>query len=82
MTNSSYSVRAISLVIGLAALLFSSIGYARDSGDIVTDALATELVPGPVTFSVLLPPSYPNAESEFPLLFWLHGGSGSHRALR
>jgi S-formylglutathione hydrolase len=82
MTNTSLSLRAVSLLIGLTAFFLSSPGYAKDGGDIVTDTLATKLVPGPVTFSVLLPPSYPNAESGFPLLFWLHGGSGSHRALR
>ncbi len=34
-----------------------------------------------MTFSVLLPPGYASSEKAYPLLFWLHGGNGDHRAL-
>jgi len=37
--------------------------------------LATELVPSPAKFDVLLPPGYDNIKEPVPLLLWLHGGS-------
>jgi S-formylglutathione hydrolase len=51
--------------------------------ELVTSTLETRLVPSPVTFSVLLPPSYEEeGDRTYPLLLWLHGGSGDHRYLR
>jgi S-formylglutathione hydrolase len=43
--------------------------------------LLTKLVPGPVKYSVLLPVSYTVGEHTYPLLFFLHGGTGDHRIL-
>ena len=40
--------------------------------------LKTELVPSPARYSVLLPPSYESGDKTYPLLFWLHGGSGHY----
>jgi len=48
---------------------------------VTTATIATQLVPSPVTFSVLLPPSYSSGACTYPLLFWLHGGEGDHRYL-
>ena len=48
---------------------------------ITTTTIASQLVPSPVTFSVLLPPSYSSGTLTYPLLFWLHGGEGDHRYL-
>jgi enterochelin esterase-like enzyme/predicted GH43/DUF377 family glycosyl hydrolase len=39
-------------------------------------SLETELVPSPARYSVLLPPGYVSGDGTYPLLFWLHGGSG------
>lgn len=69
------------MAIMLVACFASTCSYGQDADDIVTRTLETELVPSPVTFSVLLPPSYSTSQPSYPLLLWLHGGSGDHRAL-
>jgi len=43
----------------------------------IESELASDLVPSPVAFSVLLPPGYESAQSPVPLLLFLHGGNGS-----
>ena len=45
-------------------------------GENVSMSLETELVPSPARYSILLPPSYESGDKTYPLLFWLHGGSG------
>jgi S-formylglutathione hydrolase len=40
--------------------------------------LATDLVPSPAEFSVLLPDGYEGAKKPFPLMFVLHGGGGDN----
>ncbi len=49
---------------------------------LIETEVASDLVPGPVEFAVLLPPGYEESEEEFPLLFFLHGGNGSREFLR
>ncbi|MEM7363223.1 MAG: alpha/beta hydrolase-fold protein [Pseudomonadota bacterium] len=46
-----------------------------------TSHFETSLVPGPVTYSVLLPPDYDASHEHYALLYWLHGGEGDHRFL-
>ena len=43
--------------------------------------LATDLVPGPVEFYVLLPPGYSETGERYPLVIDLHGGGGSRAIL-
>ena len=38
----------------------------------------TELVPGPVAYSVLLPDDYERSGATYPLFFFLHGGGGDN----
>ena len=81
----SYSRRvwAVVLLSYITALLLVAVPRARADvpEGIVTETLATKLVPGPVTFSVLLPSSYASSGEVYPLLISLHGGDGDHRAL-
>jgi S-formylglutathione hydrolase len=43
--------------------------------------LASDLVPGPVEFYVLLPPGYETSGERYPLVLDLHGGGGSRAVL-
>jgi S-formylglutathione hydrolase len=43
--------------------------------------LASDLVPGPVEFYVLLPPGYDGNAERYPLVIDLHGGGGSRAVL-
>jgi len=46
------------------------------SENIHSATLKTKLVPSPARYTVLLPPGYASSDKSYPLLFWLHGGSG------
>lgn len=49
------------------------------SGKIVTSTLKTDLVAGPVRFSLLLPPGYDgDSAAAYPLVYLLHGGNGDN----
>jgi len=43
-----------------------------------TGEIATRLVPGPVKYTVLLPPGYDPKAEPYPLLLLLHGGNGDN----
>jgi S-formylglutathione hydrolase len=43
-------------------------------GTLLHEELATDLVPGPAKYDVLLPPGYEDLKGPLPLLVWLHGG--------
>lgn len=45
-------------------------------------SLDTDLVPGPVDYSVLLPEEYHEDGDPYPLLLFLHGGNGDHNFLQ
>ncbi|MDE0349332.1 MAG: alpha/beta hydrolase-fold protein [Gammaproteobacteria bacterium] len=65
----------------LFALLAGAGSLAQESV-LLQQGVATELVPGEARFDLLLPPEYaPEREVPYPLLLWLHGGSGGENQL-
>ena len=66
----------------LAAALAAVAASGAQESALTRHALATGLVPGDARFDVLLPPDYAPARTEpYPLLLWLHGGSGGEGQL-
>jgi len=51
------------------------------SGRLLEAELATDLVPSPAQFSVLLPPGYDESPAPLPLCLFLHGGGGNRSFL-
>ena len=73
--------RATARLLALAILLIAPLTWAGECR-IVDLEMASELVPAPVKFSVLLPPDYEKASGPLPLLINLHGGGGSRDMLK
>jgi S-formylglutathione hydrolase len=75
----STSERTFVMLFLIAILASLSASTAEESetpkGTLVHGELATELVPSPAAFDVLLPPGYDDINDPMPLLVWLHGGS-------
>lgn len=44
---------------------------------LIKSEIASDLVPGPVEYAVLLPSGYENSDEKYPLVYLLHGGGGS-----
>lgn len=65
----------VCLRLGLAAG-FILAGVACRASDVQERQVATDLVPSPVAYSVLLPPDYTDSSEQYPLLLFLHGGNG------
>ncbi|MBW1710857.1 MAG: esterase [Deltaproteobacteria bacterium] len=51
------------------------------ASQLIETEAASDLLPGPVEYAVLLPEDYEESEEDFPLLFFLHGGNGSREFL-
>ena len=56
-------------------------GAPAPASELLDRKLASDLVPGPVEFYVLLPPGYNAGGERYPLVLNLHGGRGSRAAL-
>jgi len=68
-------------IIFLAPLLAAFVPCFAMAAEYVEADVSTNLVPGPVLYSVLLPDGYRESEQPFPLLLDLHGGGGDRRYL-
>lgn len=66
----------------LWALLYFAVAARAGESRIVDLEMASDLVPSPVKFSVLLPPDYEKATAPLPLLLNLHGGGGNRDMLK
>lgn len=70
---------SIRLMLTLGALtLGMAAAPAAAQSRLETGELATRLVPGPVKYTVLLPPGYDAKGAPYPLLLLLHGGDGDN----
>ncbi len=73
---------SISFPILALVMAFQLPGDASaQGGELVTTSLTSDLVPGEISVSVLLPPEYLAAADPYPLLLFLHGASGSSEDL-
>ena len=63
------------------ALVLSAMSSAR-ADTFETGELATNLVPSPVSYTVLLPSGYATSNTSYPLFIFLHGGNGDNDFLR
>ena len=71
------------LILGAMSLGMAGVpAAAADGSKLETGELATNLVPGPVKYSVLLPPGYDPSHAPYPLLLLLHGGNGDNGFLK
>jgi len=70
----AWSLALLTLVFGGPAVAGQE-NAGAETGRLINAELATELVPGPAKYDVLLPPGYDKIEEPLPLLLWLHGGS-------
>jgi len=77
------SVKKILPIIGLCLIVVAvATGNNAEAGEtteapkgtLLHEELATDLVPGPAKYDVLLPPGYEDLKGPLPLLVWLHGG--------
>ena len=67
------------LAVASAALDSSSANAAaHNAAKLERKTIATQSVPSPARYAVLLPPSYGSGNKRYPLLLWLHGGNGDH----
>lgn len=71
---------AASLVSALS-LVFIGLAVRAHASELREGTLASDLVPGPVEYSVVLPDGYDAAAEPYPLLLVLHGGGSSHKEL-
>ncbi len=75
------------LLLSIATLGVAAAGAPAQTADgaatsqLLDRKLASELVPGPVEFYVLLPPGYNETGERYPLVLDLHGGGGSRAVL-
>ena len=65
----------------IAAVIVSAAG-GGEASEYIEARLETNLMPGPVEYSVLLPDGYGPRAEPFPLLLLLHGGGGSAAQLQ
>lgn len=49
--------------------------------ELINSEIASDIVPGPVEYSALLPDGYEDSDDDCPLLYCLHGGNGSREFL-
>ncbi|MEW6303921.1 MAG: alpha/beta hydrolase-fold protein [Verrucomicrobiota bacterium] len=68
-------------IIGISICLAAAPATAGESR-LLDLEMASDLVPGPVKFYVLLPPDYDAAKEPLPLLLNLHGGGGDREVLK
>ncbi|HEY2572448.1 MAG TPA: alpha/beta hydrolase-fold protein [Verrucomicrobiaceae bacterium] len=71
-----------SRVIPVLCLALMAAAVMAGESRILDLEMDSELVPGPVRYSVLLPPDYDSIKEPMPLLFDLHGGGGSRENLK
>lgn len=57
------------------------VGVAVDAGELKEGKLHSALVPGPVSYGVVLPESYDAGGAPYPFLLLLHGGASDHQEL-
>jgi S-formylglutathione hydrolase len=69
-----FEMKSISLLLLCAAL-------APAQSRLVTGEMATDLIPAPLKFTVLLPDGYESAPP-LPLIYFLHGGNGDNGFLK
>ena len=70
---------SIRLMLTLGAVtLGMAVAPAVAQSRLETGEIATRLVPGPVKYTVLLPPGYDTKAAPYPLLLLLHGGDGDN----
>jgi len=65
-----------------AILLACVLQYSASASEYLKAELRSTLVPEPAEYSVLLPDSYEETKSPFPLILLLHGGGSSHEELK
>jgi S-formylglutathione hydrolase len=65
----------------MAFAVASAVGSPQ-AAEYVEAELATELVPSPVEYAVLLPDGYAEATEPYPFVLVMHGGGGSRRMLQ
>jgi S-formylglutathione hydrolase len=73
---------AAAVAMGTASVVPAAPSPSKAGATIVEGTLASERVPSPVEYLVLLPPGYDADDAQYPLLLWLHGGGGSREFLR
>ena len=67
----------VRMILALGALGMA-MAPALAASRLETGEIVTKLVPGPVKYSVLLPPGYDPKGAPYPLLLLLHGGNGDN----
>ena len=73
------ALREVAIAFAVAAIATAgSSAVAETSTDLQRKTIETQSVPSPARYAVLLPPSYAGGTKRYPLLLWLHGGSGDH----